>query len=253
MIRKFVFLILFIATFTFILAGENPTKSEVWSESVELGKKWGVPPEIIFSIAAVESNFTQFNKDGAPFIYRGGSIGIMQIIPKWMDFSIDNERLKKDWKYNMEIGVRVLLDKWNMQYRKLGKNPRANMYIPKIGDGNKMALESWYFALWAYNGWSKVNNPNVRRNKAKDNITYQEKVYAAAKKELGITIEAINPSMIEDKGLPAPGRVFKYPGDVDYSVLVDKGYFDINGRSVLKSDPQKFLTKQIEKYTEKID
>lgn len=251
--KKGLIVIVLIIMCNVLFAGENPSKNEVWNESVELGKKWGVPPEIIFSIAAVESDFKQFNKDGTTFVYRGESIGIMQIIPKWMDFDIDKELLCKDWRYNMEIGVRVLLDKWKMQYNKLGKNPRANMYIPKIGDGNRMILESWYFALWAYNGWSRINNPHIRKNKMRDNTTYQDKIYKTLKKEFGIAVNCIPNEKIEKKGLPKPGLVIEYIGEIHYSVLVEKGYFDLAGNYVLKSDPNKYLSKQIERYTDKVD
>jgi hypothetical protein len=35
--------------------------------------------------------------------------------------------------------------------------------VPTIGSGDPTAIEDWYYALWAYNGWGWVNNPNNPR------------------------------------------------------------------------------------------
>jgi hypothetical protein len=34
---------------------------------------------------------------------------------------------------------------------------------PRVGTGDPSAIEDWYYALWAYNGWGWVNNPNNPR------------------------------------------------------------------------------------------
>src|SRR3970040_2939672 len=44
----------------------------------------------------------------------------------------------------------MLIDKWNL----------APTYAPVVGDRNPAIAEAWYFAVWAYNGWSISNNPN---------------------------------------------------------------------------------------------
>lgn len=68
---------------------------------------------------------------------------------------------------NIDAGAKVLEDKWAA--------------TPIIGDGNGMVgrekLENWYYAVWAYNSWGRVNNPNYT-GQANTNIpSYQSLVY----------------------------------------------------------------------------
>ncbi|HZK56529.1 MAG TPA: cell wall-binding repeat-containing protein [Desulfosporosinus sp.] len=70
-------------------------------------------------------------------------------------------RLKTDYDFNISEGARILNQKWRT--------------VPKIGDGDRNKLENWYFAVWAYNGWSARNNPNYARDHGI--IAYQDRVY----------------------------------------------------------------------------
>src|SRR6185312_695596 len=75
--------------------------------------------------------------------------------------NIDVERLKVDTAYNIEIGALILLEKWN--------NPN----LPKINEKDPKKIEHWYFSVMAYNGLSKVNDPNFSGN-----LAYQERVFS---------------------------------------------------------------------------
>ncbi|HEX6508968.1 MAG TPA: NBR1-Ig-like domain-containing protein [Chloroflexota bacterium] len=77
--------------------------------------------------------------------------------------------IASDFQYNIGYGAKMLAQKWAS--------------TPPIGDGNPAVLENWYYALWAYNGWGWVNNPNNPRfsrtgTPASDPSTYpyQERV-----------------------------------------------------------------------------
>jgi hypothetical protein len=126
----------------------------------------GVPPEIVKSIAVTENGkLQQFQVNGDVFKSPDNGYGIMQVTPaSEQDQRYDWNRVKYDIRYNIEVGVEILLEKWKYA---TGSNP----ILPLINDGNPNVLENWYFAIWAYNGLSFKNDPNTQPN------PYQEKVY----------------------------------------------------------------------------
>ncbi len=141
-----------------ILAGSNPSHTIIRAKLKEMALKYNIPSAILMTIAYTESGWRQFDSLGNPVINvnTNGSmdIGIMQINSTGRD---DLDRLKTDIFYNIEIGARILDGKWKI--------------TPGIGDRDRNILENWYYAIWAYNGFSYINhpaNPDSRR--------YQEKV-----------------------------------------------------------------------------
>jgi hypothetical protein len=54
--------------------------------------------------------------------------------------------IASNYRFNIAYGARLLAAKWAA--------------TPRIGDGDPATIENWYYALWAYNGWGWVNNPN---------------------------------------------------------------------------------------------
>jgi hypothetical protein len=134
----------------------------------EVAVEHGIPPEILKAIAYNETVMQQFNSAGQPNISSDGGIGIMQVTltaEEAMAKDIDLERLKWDTRYNIQIGAKILKEKWN--------NPN----LPKINDKNPSMLGDWYFAIMAYNGLSKRNDPTIYSGDA-----YQEKVYDTIRK-----------------------------------------------------------------------
>lgn len=129
----------------------------------ETAIKHNIPPEILKAIASVESGMKQF-KNGKPLITCDGGIGMMQITNAAIP--VEEERLKYDTAYNIEIGAQILKSKWALQ---------SSGRIPTINDGNPNILENWYFAVMAYNGLSAINDPN--KIKEGDRPAYQETVY----------------------------------------------------------------------------
>ncbi|WP_432662560.1 transglycosylase SLT domain-containing protein [Wukongibacter baidiensis] len=185
---------------------ENPDRDEMEDiiEAVSLDK--GIPPVILKAIAYTESGLRQF-EDGDPLVsFDGVSYGVMQVTPK-VHTAYDEEKLKYDVEYNIEAGADILLSKWNYAFR-------SNPIIPKVGDGDPRILENWYFAIWAYNGWSESNNPNMIPY---DHISwvqrkaYQDKVLDYAEDEFDEEITKIDEDDLPETGLPDEDDDFDTP------------------------------------------
>lgn len=147
-----------------VLASENSNLpvDEIKQLIANEAREQGIPPEILKAIARQESKFMQFNTDGTPNISPDGGIGIMQVTPDKIDIpvDVDIDRLKTDTAYNIEVAAQVLEEKWELTY------------LPKLNNQDKSVMENWYFAIMAYNGLSKSNDPNINAGN-----TYQERVY----------------------------------------------------------------------------
>ncbi len=222
-----------------VSAGVNPTRAELEKRVEDVARKRGIPSVILKSIARVESVYKQFNNDGSVFTSRSGSIGLMQIYNKYGWF--EDEKLKYDIEYNIEAGADVLLRKWDT----------ALETLPQIGDMNPNVLENWYFAIWAYNGWSSSNNPNTGLKKQ----TFQELVYYIAEKEYGQTITPIDESLLPKKGLPSKITKYDTPKDMHYGDIIfyDEGdvvKLDGKQNSVLMSTPNGSHVGEITNITE---
>lgn len=121
-----------------------------------------VPPTILKAAAYVESSWRQADYDtargvsGPILVSPDCGYGVMQITAALV-WSMDNgtatepERLvAKNYGRNVAAGAQVMVAKWN----------DAPQYRPIVGDGNPNYLEDWYYAIWSYNGFSSVNDPN---------------------------------------------------------------------------------------------
>jgi hypothetical protein len=144
------------------------TKTEIKTMLHEVAIQNGIPPEILKAISFIETGMQQYNSAGEPNIAQDGGIGMMQITmpdEQMIAQNIDKEKLKWNTRYNIEIGARILKEKWN--------NPN----LPKINDKNPEIMENWYFAIMAYNGLSKRNDPTFPHEVR----PYQERVLEAIK------------------------------------------------------------------------
>lgn len=117
----------------------------------------GIPAQLLHAIAWIESDINQVQIDvpygevGPALISADCGYGIMQVTS-----SIDNDGglpsryealTASHFAYNIAAGARILAEKWNEDY------------FPVVGESDPSYLESWYFALWAYNGWAWINHP----------------------------------------------------------------------------------------------
>ena len=176
---------------------KSPSKSEIMKKIKKVANKKGIPSEILMGIAYTESRFRQFN-NGKPLIsFDNVSYGIMQINHvAHPEYNV--EKLKNDIDYNINAGAEILLNKWG--YAFLNKP-----IIPKVNNSDPRIIENWYFAVWAYNGWSESNNPNMIpyhfENWTKIE-TYQNKVFNYIKKEYDNNLKTIDKNNLCKKGLP---------------------------------------------------
>ena len=180
--------------------GTNPPDTYIRARLKDAALRYNVPSAILMAIAYQESGWRQFDAGGNTVIGSNATsqdIGIMQINTS---VRTDIDRLMTDIDYNIEIGAKILDGKWKL--------------APGIGDRDRNVLENWYYAIWAYNGFSSTNNPNTPGGRH-----YQDRVLALmARQVLGsdgqplwppVVVTLPNPSIITDPPawIPTPQPV----------------------------------------------
>lgn len=167
-----------------------------------------IPAQLLYAISWIESKINQvhiavpYGEVGPALVSSDCGYGIMQVTS-----TIDNdgglpsryEALAiSHFAYNIAAGAGILAEKWNEDY------------FPVVGESDPEYVESWYFALWAYNGWAWINHPgNPKYNPARpaydcnedDNgywdYPYQERVLGCM----------INPPVVDGRRLWEPHPV----------------------------------------------
>ncbi len=195
------------------------SKEETDTLLKKISAEEGIPYEIISSIAYIESRGQQFVW-GEPVVSFDGGIGIMQVTPINGSVTIqytgetfgpeDIERIKTDAEFNIRVGAKILYDKWLSSF---------GGALPKVSDMNPDVLENWYFAVMAYNGYSKVNMPGSSWKGA-----YQERVFNNIEgfNKVYFTADKISAHGFDSDGLPARGKIYEL-GD-KLSVRQTTGY-----------------------------
>ncbi len=188
---------------------KNPPREVIEEMLTRAALEKGVPPVLLKSIAYVESRLRQFDEEtGEPLLsFDGVTWGIMQVFPRSQDPEY-LEKLKYDIEFNIQEGADILLEKWGFAFS-------SRPVIPRVGEGDPRLLESWYFALWAYNGWCESNNPNMIpyefSNGWEKLEAYQEKVIRTAKSEFGQEINPISPEQLPEVNRPGAETFFEVP------------------------------------------
>ena len=179
-----------------------------------------MPAQLLHAISWIESQINQVHIDvpygavGPALISFDCGYGIMQVTS-----SIDNDGglpsryealAASHFAYNIAAGAGILAEKWNEDY------------FPVVGESDPRYLESWYFALWAYNGWAWINHPgNPRYDPSRapydcDNDRSDWGEYPYQEKVLGCVI---NPPLVNGQRLWEPHPVVL----PDYSRLTMPG------------------------------
>ena len=120
----------------------NPPSAEIRSLLHDAAVADDIPPKILYAVAYQESGWRQFDADGDPLVSGDGGVGIMQVTT--VPTGVDAARLGTDIVYNIEVGAGILATKWTY----------APSVFPIIGEGARHCYEDWFFAVWAYNGWT---------------------------------------------------------------------------------------------------
>jgi hypothetical protein len=114
-----------------------------------------LPCVVMKSIGYTESTWIQFcggdGNVGPTIISFDCGYGVTQVTSGMStgsmgSFSFSPARVASEADYNIGTGAGILAAKWNV--------------VPAIGDKQPSLLEHWYYAVWAYNGFSYINNPN---------------------------------------------------------------------------------------------
>lgn len=176
------------------------------------------PCALLGAIGQVESTWRQFTASGTcggtgpTVISFDCGYGVMQIT-SGMDGTggFDPPSVARDTVYNIGTGARILGQKWHS--------------TPYVGVNNPDLIECWYYAVWAYNGFSYINNPNNPRypaarmpyrtpsGGARSDYPYQEIVWGYLKTPVGDRWPAIDVSY-PDKSQICNTEVACFPGNL---------------------------------------
>jgi len=103
------------AVFNAVLQNPNSSDTVIRAKLREMALKYNIPSVILMGIAYTESGWKQFDANGNPVIHYNLSgsfdIGIMQINSVGRS---DIDKLKSDIFYNIEIGAKILDNKWKI-------------------------------------------------------------------------------------------------------------------------------------------
>lgn len=109
------------------------------------------PCRLLPAIAMTESGVEQFcGGDGPTVISFDCGFGVMQVTSGAANYP----GIQSSAAINVAAGADILAQKWNGD----------QSFGGHFGDSDPVLLESWYFAVWAYNGFVYSNNPNNNDN-----------------------------------------------------------------------------------------
>ncbi|MFF3022067.1 Ig-like domain-containing protein [Gottfriedia sp. NPDC057948] len=141
---------------------ENPSNQQINCLLTSAALNAKIPPEVVIGVAGQESSWRQFENGSASTDGKG--YGIMQVT----DNRYDQDKLQSDIIYNIQAGVDILNEKYELQ---------NTAQIPKIEGAGRDIIENWYFPVMAYNGLKPVNSPIKRSDSSRNWNTYQDQVF----------------------------------------------------------------------------
>lgn len=126
-----------------------------------------VPARLFKALGYVESAWSQAALDvprggaGPVLLSSSCAYGMTQILTGMQHTKNDGSQpddvqalIGSDYRYNAARGVIEMVQKWNYTpYR------TPTVAFPQVGNRLPQYIESWYFAVWAYNGMSTRNHP----------------------------------------------------------------------------------------------
>ena len=116
-----------------------------------------IAPQLLHAIGWIESGLNQaaiqvpYESVGDVLLSSSCAYGLMQVASFFSnqgDVPSRSETLAgTHYAYNVAAGARILVEKWNADF------------FPAVGRSDPRFVESWYYAIWAYNGWALANHP----------------------------------------------------------------------------------------------
>lgn len=189
---------------TSVVYSDVTTKADIEKLIEKISRDRGVPEVLVKAIATLETRMSQFDNNGKPLFSSCNNVGIMQVGNK--NGTYDDYKLRYDIEYNINAGIDILLAKWGASV--------LNKSISSVGNMDPNVLENWYFALWAYNGWSKSNNPNTNSR------AYQNRILDICKKTFNQNVSVIDYSMLPQYGYPSRGLTVKTPNNSNTAGII---------------------------------
>jgi hypothetical protein len=136
---------LFLAGSTRTLPGDTPPITDIEVGAGRDRTDAPFPCHLLPAIGATESGTAQFCS-GQTIISFDCGFGVMQVTSGAQSYP----GLEAREDINMAAGAHILGQKWNSD----------DSFGGSFGNSDPNILESWYFAVWAYNGFIYRNNPN---------------------------------------------------------------------------------------------
>ncbi|MFI8575756.1 S-layer homology domain-containing protein [Rossellomorea aquimaris] len=167
-----------------------------------------VPPEVVKAIATEESGaWVHFEDNGEPLIGNDGKgIGVMQVTSLE---GYDVDRLKNEIPYNIKAGIEILEKKKKLSV------------LPKIGEHNPKILESWYFAIMAYNGTVSANSPFSKKTGDRNYASYQDRVY--------VNMDSNDDTAPKVDNIPMAIEDFNYGDETNNIIEFNKKSYSLKG------------------------
>lgn len=150
--------------FAFCDAAHDDLAGDYSSPLKDVSTDGYIPPVILKAIGWFETQDSPIGGwaqcvSGYPYSSASGcDWGIMQIYsgmncddPGSQFNTETQQQVKYDYRYNIAMGA-YILKKWKWDWH------QQNGHI--IGDGDPHIAEHWYYAVWAYNGWTVGNSSN---------------------------------------------------------------------------------------------
>jgi putative cell wall-binding protein len=184
----------------------NPQPEVINKLLTEAALKYDIPPEIVKAVAISENGkWEHFGVNGETVISDDGGIGLMQITDSTRD---DLDQLKASIEYNIQEGVKILNKKFE------------SGILPVVNENDRHILESWYFAILAYNGQVQVNSPLKRETGEVNEKAYQEEAFGE--------INRFNPGMdVSSSVFNFKTTDFTYMEEAPYLLKFNKQKYEI--------------------------
>lgn len=152
-----------------------------------------IPPTLLKAIAWIESTWTHadwsvaYGEVGPVLVSHDCGYGIMQITSGMQNKTgvprLGQSMIGGHFAFNIARGARILAEKWNA----------APEHRPIVGKRNPTVVETWYYAVWSYNGFVFKNHPlnpdlpfprpayKCDGTQPRSNYPYQELVFGCMK------------------------------------------------------------------------
>ena len=198
-----------------------------------------MPCVLLKSIGYVESTWTQFcggsGSVGPTIISFDCGYGVTQVTSGMStgsmgSFTFSPSRVASEPAYNIATGAGILAAKW--------------LAVPSVGSNQPDVVEHWYYAVWAYNGFAFVNNPNNSNFPSgrppwgssgalsRGNYPYQELVWGWAAYPPSGLWDAV------DVSYPSASAIGSSPGDIAAPSVVNSDPCQNGGIIVDDADPE---------------